>query len=209
MALFIQKLHDRINFATKKGLTGYHSPAQIDNEVNAESMNLWLKYTPLFEKDSDIAAILDPFKRNETVTLTSGTGSMTAAFQRPTGVFTSGGIKIDIVDIGMWADRINHPLKTPTTDYPACYFANQQIIVRPTSLTQAIVHYLKYPTTAVYGYAINGTRYVYDDATSVDFDWPKSVHDQVMNRVLSNLGINIRELMTLQYAQQEKAQEGK
>lgn len=209
MAKLVKTIHDRVNLAIKKGLSGYFSPDKIDTEINAESMNLWLKYTPLFEKDADIAAILDPFKRNEEVTLTSGLGTMTAAFQRPTVVLTEGGVKIEIVDIGMWADRVNHPLKAPSADYPVCRFQNKQITVLPTSLTKAIVHYLKYPTKVVYAYTVVGTRYVYDDTNSIDCEWPEPVHDMIMNRVLENLGINIRELLMIQTSQQNKAQEGR
>lgn len=209
MPKFIKTIHDRISFATKKGLTGYHSPEQIDTEVNAESFNLWMKYTPQFEKDATIAAILDPFKAPETVTITAGQGTMVAAFQRPTGVTDSNGIKIDIVDIGMWADRINHPLKTPSTSYPVCRFENKKIIVRPTSITQAIVYYLKHPTLAVFAYTLAGTRYVYDDANSIDFDWPVQVHDQITERVLANLGINMRELQLVQYSNTEFQKEGR
>lgn len=209
MAKLVKIIHDRVNFAIKKGLTGYVSPDKIDTEINTESMNLWLKYTPQFEKDADIAAILDPFKRTETCTLTSGEFTMTAAYTRPTGVFTSAGKKIDIVDIAMWGDRANHPLKAPTADYPACRFENRKIIVLPNTLTSAIVHYLKYPTKVVYAYTVVGTRYVYDDTNSVDCEWPEVVHDMIMNRVLANLGINMRELMGIQYSQNEKAQEGK
>lgn len=210
MAKFIFTIHNRINFAIKKGLTGYVSPDKIDQEVNAESMNLWLKYTPLFEKDSDIAAILDPFKTPETVALVSGQGTMVAAFQRPIGVFDDiASRKIEIVDIAMWADRINHPLKAPNTDYPVCRFENKKIFVIPTSLATCTVYYLKYPTTAVYAFSQVGTRYVYDEANSVDFEWPVQTHDMIMNRVLQNLGLNMREVMLIQNSQQDKIQEGK
>lgn len=209
MPKFIKNIHDRVNFATKKGLTGYHSPTQIDSEVNAESFNLWLKYTAMFEKDSDVAAALDPFKRTESVVITAGEGTMTTAFQRPTGVVDASGKKIDIVDIGMWADRVNHPLKAPNTDYPVCRFENRKIIIRPTSIAQATVYYLKHPTLAVYAYTLAGTRYVYDDTNSIDFDWPAQVHDQITERVLANLGINMREMQLIQYSNTEFQKEGR
>lgn len=209
MAKFIKSIHDRINFAIKKGLTGYISPSNIDAEVHAESLNLWKKYSALYEKDSDITAIMDVFRRPESVTLTAGVGTMSAAYQRPVGVFDSTGKKIEVVDVAMWADRINHPLKTPSTDYPVAMFENRQINVRPTSLTSCIVRYLKYPTAPVYAFSVVGTRYVYNDAASTDIEWPEIVHDDIMLRVLSNLGINMREPVMMQYSQMEKAQEGK
>lgn len=209
MAKFIKSIHDRINFAIKKGLTGYLSPSTIDAEIQAESLNLWKKYSKLYEIDADVTAIMDVFRRSEAVTLTAGLGTMTAAYQRPVGVTGPSGQKIDIVDVAFWPDRINHPLKTPSTDYPVCLFENRQIIVRPTTLASCDVRYLKYPTAPVYAYSQVGTRYVYDDAASTDLEWPSIVHDDLMIRVLSNLGINMRESLMVQYSEQQKAQEGR
>lgn len=209
MSKFILSIHNRVNFAIKKGLTGYISPDKIDTEVNTESYNLWRKYAALYERDADITAIMDQFRRQEAATLVSGEFTMTAAYQRPVGVVDSAGKKIEIVDIAHWPDRLNHPLKAPNTNYPACTFENKKIIVRPTTIKSAVIYYLKYPEKYVYAFSTVGSRYVYDDSTSADAEWPEIIHDDLMLRVLSNLGINMRELMVLQYSQAEKAQEGK
>lgn len=209
MAKNIFDIHSRIQSALKKGIGSYFAPEKIDAEIHAESLNLWKKYAALYEKDADITAIMDVFRRTETVTLVTGLGTMTAAYQRPVGVADALGKKIEIVDVGMWYDRLNHPLKAPSTDYPVCMFENRQINVRPTSLSSCVVKYLKYPTLPVYAYTTSGTRYVYSDASSVALEWPEIVFDDIINRVLANLGLTNRELMVMQYAQNEKVQEGK
>lgn len=74
MAKFIQDIHDRVNFATKKGLTGYHPPEKITSEVHAESMNLWREFVKQFEKTSLIDVYLRPFQIQEVVQLNAGFG---------------------------------------------------------------------------------------------------------------------------------------
>lgn len=209
MAKNIFNIHARIQGALKKGIGSYFTPDRVDAEIHSESMNLWKKYVAMYEKDADITAIMDVFRRTENVSLISGLGTMTAAFQRPVSVADSNGVKIDIVDIGMWYDRLNNPLKAPTTTYPACTFENRTITVRPASLTSCVVKYLKYPTAPVYAFTQVGTRYVYDDANSVALEFPEILHDDIVNRVLANLGLTNREPQVIQYSNLEMQKEGR
>lgn len=75
MAKFIKTIHDRVNFAIKKGLTGYIPPSKIDDEVHAESMNTWRHYVGLFEKTRLMDVCLRPFQNTESVALTNGAGT--------------------------------------------------------------------------------------------------------------------------------------
>ena len=209
MAKAIFNIHSRIQLALKKGIGSYYAPEKIDAEIQSESLNLWNKYVAMYEKDADITAVMDTFRRTESVVLTGGVGTMTAAYQRPVAVADSSGVKIDIVDIAMWYDRISHPLKTPSTTYPVCTFENKTITVRPTSLASCVVKYLKYPTPPVYAYSVSGTRYIYDDAASTEIEWPIIVHDYIVNRVLASLGLNIRENAVIQYSNIEQQKEGR
>jgi hypothetical protein len=211
MAKFIKSVHDRINFAIKKGLTGYIPPAKIDEEVHAESMNLWKKYIDEFERTQKISMYLKNFQAGvETVALTSGSGLMAVERDYITRVTTSDDKKVEIIEQGSWDDRINNPVKVPTTEYPVCMiYGSFAIQVRPTTVSQVKIWSLAKPTRPVYAYTVSGTRYVYDDANSVDIGWSEELYDEIMNRVLANIGLNMRELVLMQASQQEKMQEGK
>ncbi len=74
MPKFIKTIHDRVNFATKKGLTGYHSPEKITDEVHAESMNLWRNYADLFKKNRTMDVMVRPFQVQEIVPINGGYG---------------------------------------------------------------------------------------------------------------------------------------
>lgn len=210
MAKFIKTLVDRINLLNRKGLSPYYSPLQIGEDVHSASLNLWKKYIQEFERTQLISVYLEPLRGKESVTLTNGAGTLVASKgQYKTAVMLSSDIKVEQVDIGHWSDRINHSVKTPTATYPVCRIDNVDIVVRPVSVPSVIVHFLKTPTKPVYAYTTSGDDYVYDDANSVDFEWPAQLHDEIVDRVLGNLGISQREPQLVQFSNLEQQKEGR
>lgn len=211
MAKFIKTIVDRINMATKKGLCPYYSPDQLEDEVHAESMNLWKKYIDDFEKTQKMSVYMDPFRLKEVVAISSGSGTLvTAKGQYRISVFVTGtDIKIDMVNIDKWADRINNSVVGPDATYPVGRIDNAAIYIRPTSVTSVDVHFLKTPKKPVYAFTPSDDDYVYNDGSSEDFEWPEILHDEIMNRVLANLGIAQREGELIQYSNLEQQKEGK
>lgn len=211
MAKLIKTIHDRINFAIKKGHTGHIPPDQIDNEIHAESMNLWKKYVEEFERTSKIAMFLNPFKKTELITLTSGSGVTTNDNINdiiPISVGTSSDVEIDILSRADYLNRINHPIKALETEYPICLIDNGTISVLPNTISSVRIYYLRPPIKPEYKFTVSGDRYIYDDANSTDIEWDEVLHDEIMNRVLANLGINMREEELIRFSQIEKQQEG-
>lgn len=210
MPKFIKSIVDRINLANRKGLSAYYSPDQIVDEVHAESNNLWLKYLKDYERTQELSVIMDVFKGKETVTLTSGAGTLvTSLSQYKIGVLTATDKVVEQIDIAHWGYRNSHSVRVPTTDYPICRIDQADIIVRPITVTPVYVHFLKKPTKPVYTFTTVDDDYVYDDSTSIDFEWGIEVHDQIMNRVLANLGISIRSGELVQYSNIEQTKEGR
>jgi hypothetical protein len=208
MPKFIKTLHDRVQFAIKKGLTDYVSPDKMMEEVHAESMNLWKKYIDAFEETQKLSMYLDPFRDEETVALSNGVGVFSNTDTYKIGYFTQAGRNIDSVPIAHWGYRSTSVLLPPNEDYPICLVERGAIKVLPVTLPSIIIKFLKKPIKPVYSFTISGDQYVYDDAASVDIEWSEVLHDEIMNRVLSNLGINFREGTLIQYSQSEKQQEG-
>lgn len=294
---FIANIHSRVNFAIKKGLTGYYAPQKITDEVHAESLNLWRKYIDDYEKFKTMDVYLRVFQKLEIVKLVNGLGNYitqdyiylmegivnfannviinnsaanigttnqsivgsipgfqywlilnTASYTPGAQVtvqidgFTiysgivgnqfvyisytymsqqnisivvaganvsyslwqitsTGSTEIKWVKDDQFVYRANHPVKFPTASYPIANNFNQSLQVLPSAtFSYAIMSVLKRPTKPVYAYVTSGDRYVYDDANSIDFEWQESVHDIIMERTLSNLGINMRSPEMIQYS---------
>lgn len=212
MAKLIKTIHDRVNFAIKKGLTGYFSPTQIDNEVYAEILNMWRKYVDEFERTRLINVYLNPFIQTEDATPNGVTGAvvLTSAYNYPVAIRVKAtGKPVKEVDQARWDHLINHPIESPTTDYPICKFENKFIWARPVAIGELTVSFVKKPIRPVYAFTTSGGRYIYDDASSVDVEFDEILHDDIMNRVLKNLGISVREDFLVRVSEQDKMQEGK
>lgn len=210
---FIKTIVDRINLATKKGLTGYWSPSQIITEVHAESMNLWKKYIDEFERTKKISLYLKPFEKVEDVTgltgsVAEGTKTVTACHQYPVVASIAGNVTVSILTLGEYNYRFNHPTKGPDATHPICKFLNDMIFVAPMSDVSVI--YVSKPIKPFYAVdSVPGDQYQYNDANTIDIEWDERLHDDIMNRVLANLGIPNRDGQMIQYSQVEKQQEGK
>lgn len=209
MAKFIKNIVDRVNLATKKGLAGYWTPEQIANEVHSESMNIWKKYVDFFEKTNKLDLYMRPFQNSEDVALVTGSGTIVTKDFIYYIEDKDSGIEIHQVDNKKWGTRKSHPIKVATATYPICNITNQAIEVLPSSIVNLKVAFLKKPTKPVWAYDVVGSRYVYNDTNSVDFEWNEILHDDIMNRVLGNLGIPIRDFQLVNQSERDKAQEGK
>lgn len=211
MAKFIKTIVDRLGVLNRKGLTPYYSPLQIADEVHAASLDIWKKYIKDFEATQLISVYLEPLRGKETVSLTSGAGTLVASkgVYKTAVMIPTTDVKVEEVLVGQWSDRANHSVKVPSETYPICRIDFGDIVVRPTSLTSVDVHFIKKPTKPVYAFTQSADDYVYDDANSVDFEWNEVLHPDIIDRVLGQLGLSQREGQMVQYSNIEKQTEGK
>ena len=211
MAKGIKTIHDRINRAIRKGQTGYFSPTDIDEEINAEILNMWRKYVVQFEKERIINIYLNPFIKTEDVTPNPSDGSVTLpnAYSYPVSIRVKAtGKEIDELDQARWDIRINHPIEIPNSDYPICKFESKKVFVRPINIGEITISYIKKPAKAVFAYSIVNDRPAYQDGPSVDVEFDEILHDDIVNRVLRNLGVPMREELLIREGQQNKMEEG-
>jgi len=207
MAKRIKTLVDRIERALRKGLGTYYAPDEIVEEIHAESLAVWRKYIDQYEKTQKISMFLRPFQVAEDVTITNGEGVLANPTYYQVSCMADDTI-VQMVDEAHWGNRLNDSVRSPSADYPiANIFAVNKIRVRPKSITQVTIGWLKQPTKPVYAYNVAGDDYIYDDTASSDYEWNEELDDEIMNRVLANLGISSREEALVQYSNLEQAKE--
>lgn len=207
----IKNIHDRINLAIRKGQTGYFSTSEIDAEIYAEINDMWRKYVVEFEKTRIINIYLNPFIKTEDVTPNPSDGSVTLtnAFHYPLAIrVKANGKEVNELDQARWDVRINHPIEFPTADYPICKFENKKLWARPINIGELTVSYINKPVAPVYAYTIVNNRPVYNDGASVDVEFDVILHNDLVSRVLRNLGVPMREELLIRDGQQNKMEEG-
>jgi hypothetical protein len=123
------------------------------------------------------------------------------------------------VDVKAMKDsEIGHILTSqivePTRRYPYLAFYSDYIQFFPKDLGQVTMTYLKKPEEPIWSYTLVNGRPVYDDTPydpvtgtgSRDVDAPDEAMNEIAFRMLSFLGMNIREPQLVQYSEQLKAQ---
>ncbi len=97
--------------------------------------------------------------------------------------------------------RLSSTVVPPSRQYPICVLYDQHIQFYPASLGSVKFSYLRQPRIPKWGFTIVNSREVYDAGSSVDFEFPDEVHNEICIKILSYVGIKMREPELVQYAE--------
>ena len=156
-------------------------------------------------------------KDSEVLTLTDGLGDY------PTDYFTFDTLRhdyqrdvdgeattipraIEILTEPELSMRLGNWTKQPTTWNPVCVIRNDGIQVYPITINQATLYYYRYPIEPVFEYDLEEGYITYNESGSTEFEWPEHLHMDLVRIILGYVGINIRDQLVLQYAEQKKAE---
>lgn len=117
-------------------------------------------------------------------------------------------VNVKFVRDGNLSSYLDSDLLAPNHDYPIYATFENYLQFYPKDLSRVQFTYLRQPAVPVWGYTMQGTpsRPVYDAATSVDVDFPDECINEIVSRVVALFGINIREKMIVDFAQQQQNQ---
>ena len=111
--------------------------------------------------------------------------------------------EVDVKD--MKDSEIGHILTSsivnPTKRYPYCSFYDTYIQLYPKDLGSVVFTYLRKPKDPKWAYTVSNGRPVYNPTNSVDIEAPEEAMNEIAVRILSFLGIHIREPQLVQYAE--------
>lgn len=207
MAKRIQYIVKQVEFYLGKQESGYHSPEVITRELNTESLNLFEELIEKYAKTRQISEHLQPFSvtTDPFDVPDSGKEPKPSDFEHADVLYLEDGTEVDILESAMFIPRLKHPNKPPSKDFPICRMVGSNIEFKPTDIDQkAILTYFKTPTEAKYDFTTVGEdTYEYQDDTSVDWEWSKTMSDKIVIKVLSNFGINLKASDLIQYSQLE------
>jgi len=214
MDKFIKQIHDVFADLEGKMVTSRHPPEKIDRVLNLIIVDLFNTYYDNYVKTQKIGDYLLQFYRVKNITLTDGVGDLPTDYGHHRQMYLADGITpVTVIPDKFWASRVNSKLSPPSATEPiACIEAFEddapakKIKVSP-PVTGVKMLYFKYPTAAKYAYVVQGNRYVYNDADSVDVEFPIGLFPDIINRLLEAFGIVLREGQLIQIAQVLKARE--
>jgi hypothetical protein len=105
-----------------------------------------------------------------------------------------------------YSDRAGNWTKKPSAKNPVCVIRNDGIFVYPIIIVQVDFTYIRFPVDPVFSYVQAQGYITADESGSTQYEWPEHLHMDLTSRILSFIGINIREQQLQQYAEQHKAQ---
>lgn len=121
--------------------------------------------------------------------------------------------EIEIVSARDYTEQTLSPLTIPTSDFPIAKRKQGKITVFPTVTStytndDVTFNYIRKPVNPVWGYAVgNLGQYIYNSASSTDFEISDTQQTEVILEILKYSGIIIRDPSIIQMASQELQQE--
>jgi len=204
----IKLLYDVIFFILGKDVASKHPPEQVDLILYDVIVSLFNKHYEDYVMGEKIDRRLDPFKKSSTETLVSGKVALNSEFAliRPPMYFTDG-TKVELVPDLFWHNRKSRVIGPASLTRPICRIEvlndvlSLEVYPEPTD-SKITVNYFKVPDKPKYAYTVSGTKYIYDDASSVDYEFPELMLPLLAAGVCRQLGFNIREEEIVQYMNQ-------
>lgn len=197
MAFLVKQIHDLVDIAIDKGVTGYLSRTQIDTQIHAVQMDMFrllLKEYPRTERSRNYLA---PFLTTTNPSVSAaGDATKPGDFQHEIIVTLNDedNTEIDIIEEGQWPFRVKDPVDPPSVTRPICVFRKNTIAVRPKTLTEIRLVYFRRPIKPIYGTTETNGRLLYNEGTSTDVEWSELLHNRIAEKTLMGLGINLREV---------------
>lgn len=211
MAKFIEDIHNLVNFLAGKNIATKQPPEKIDLVLHEVLIDIFNGYYDNYVKTQKIHDYLLPFFRTKTITVVNNIGDLPADYQHKRALRTTAGVKIDLIADKFWDGRRRSKVAPPSATNPIARIdvpesdATKRIIeVWPSS--NVFLEYFKAPDKPKYAYDIVSTRYIYNEAASVDVEFSRLLYNDIKSKTLSGLGINLRDRDMTIYSEQAKAQ---
>lgn len=203
----------------------------------SESRNLFDFYLRRYFTDWKARQALEPFLDEIDNSSTSGSGSVAySVMTRPAKIIEARSDQSKFIEVvenrGEWYDRLNKTIKAPSTTYPVMRLKGDSFEIRPTSVSDVDIIYLKYPLDPVIdGYYDSNDNFVYlEEGQTVNFDvesgtaldgtasgsypsktvemeWDDEEKFEVVGRILADLGVSINKQSLVQYSQMIKTED--
>jgi len=236
MAIDVNKVYTTVlSIINKKG-SGYLTPDNFNKIAKVVQLELldraFYEYNRAIAKQTGgrgaqgygdiprkIKDKIDPFCAQDTITLTSGIGSLPSA---SSGTYNVAGVyniinvsstdsltQIERIDKSKLSFLLSSPLTAPSTTFPMYYVSADSIYVYPTTLSSVSMYYIGTPADPIWSSQVDTTSfgtpiYTYSISGSVNFTLHPSDEVDLILGILQYFGITIKDPLVIQSAMQEK-----
>lgn len=115
---------------------------------------------------------------------------------------------VKIIDDSELSNFLDSSIIQPTTEYPIAAIYNGYVQVYPENLDGIDVTYLSRPLKGEWAFTVNTTTGMpeYDATNSTDLNWSDELFNEIGVRILSFIGVNLKDTTISQYSELKKQQ---
>jgi hypothetical protein len=228
----IDELYRTVQFFANKEQSGFITPSEFNLLADRAQMEMFMKkfgnpeavVGPMqpypkysYQETQKITDDLRPFVKRINLNLNFGqlqypedyvhfASLMAVRFVNIAGTSNSipRHIEIQAVDESELGYMLGSDIVYPEPDYPVVAFYDNYMQVYPIETSNVIFTYLRRPVKPLWAFDIVNNRPVYNDANSVDIEFPDETLNEIAMKILSYVGINLREPSLMQYSETQK-----
>lgn len=115
-------------------------------------------------------------------------------------------VEIQAADDSELGYMLGSSIVYPEPDYPIIVFYDNYMQVYPLTVNRVILTYLRRPVVPNWAFTTVNNRPVYNPAASTNIEFPNEVFNEILVKMLSYIGINLREQQLIQYGELQKQQ---
>lgn len=206
-----------------KDKAGYFSSDEFNRVSKSAEQMLWRFYVKHFEEHGHIPDAMYPFNKTAVLSLDANKRfTIPEDFGRrnilwwlklttvPGDDPITDRVAIQYLEKEELQDTLNSAVRGPNLDKNRLYytFVNAKAQVWPGISGPVEMDYLRNPTYAVRGYTLNLTNLEedYDAGSSTDYEWPENERTNIIDLILLQYGMVLRESDIIQFASMQRAE---
>ena len=152
---------------------------------------------------------IDPFYATESISLTSGVGTLPTFYNIINVSADSRTTDIERIEKSKLTFLLSSPLTTPSTTFPIYYITGSTITVNPSSLSTIQMDYISVPADPNWGHTTDSSTgaLTFDNTVGnfTDFELHPSCEVDLILGILKYAGVVIKDLSVTQVASREDA----
>jgi len=207
--------YNLVNDLLSKNNGVYIAPEEYERYGNQASQEMFddfsgIKTTPriVYGKNRLVDERLRPFRKIASASFIDELLTIPQGLRNITAIYTAvGKIPVKPIDEDRYARIFDDPLASPN-EQDKYYLENASTLtLLGESSLDVKIHYLKEPSEIKYGYTTVNNRAVYDNNTSIHYEWGANEESELTSRILVKAGMSMRDVLALQLGNTNKDKE--
>lgn len=227
----IDELYRTVKYFSNKEQSGFIKPSEFNLLADRAQMELFMKrfgntegYSPLkpfpkysYQETQKVTDDLRRFIKRIIVDTNLGQieypddyvhfSSAMSVVMKPiagTNNYLPYNIEIQVADDSELGYMLGSSIVYPEPDYPIMVFYDNYMQVYPIETSKVAFTYLRRPVKPNWAYNIQGNNLVYNPGASTDIEFAEETLNEIAAKILSYVGINLREPQLIQYSEMQK-----